>query len=70
MLREVVDGDCVDAIWCASARASGINFQACSFNPSDISPLRINDLRSRAERDHGNCDKSSNVSRSLTAFPV
>ena len=39
MLREVVDGNCVDAIWCASARASGTNFQACSFNHSDISPL-------------------------------
>src|SRR5207249_4593573 len=32
MLREVVDGNCVDAIWCVSARASGTNFQACSFS--------------------------------------
>ena len=38
MLREVVDQECVGGIWCASARVSGINFQACSFNHSDISP--------------------------------
>ena len=42
MLREGVDGNCVDAIWCASARASGTNFQACSFNHSDISPCEWN----------------------------
>ncbi len=39
MLREVVDRNCVGGIWCASARATGIYFQACSFNHSDISPL-------------------------------
>jgi hypothetical protein len=39
LLREVLDRECVGAIWCASARAEGINFQACSFNHSDISPL-------------------------------
>src|SRR5580765_6887205 len=33
MSREVVDRNCVGGIWCASARVSGINFQACSFNP-------------------------------------
>src|SRR4030095_2107489 len=32
-------------MWCVSARASGINFQACSIDHSDISPFRINDLR-------------------------
>jgi hypothetical protein len=32
MLREVVDRECVGAFQCASARASGINFQACAFN--------------------------------------
>jgi len=46
-----------------------IAFQACSFNHSDISPFRINALRSRADRDHGDCDRSSNVSRSLTGLP-
>ena len=39
MVREVVDRKCVGGIQCASARAKGINFQACSFNHSDISPL-------------------------------
>src|SRR5215813_7147862 len=29
----------VDGISCASAGASGVAFQACSFNHSDISPL-------------------------------
>jgi NADPH:quinone reductase-like Zn-dependent oxidoreductase len=38
MLREVVDRKCVDAFRCASARAGGINFQACAFNHSAISP--------------------------------
>ena len=32
-------GRCVGAFRCASARAGGINFQACSFNHSAISPL-------------------------------
>ena len=35
MLREVVDRECVGGIWCASARASGINFQACSNGTSE-----------------------------------
>ena len=39
MLREVVGRNCVGGIWCASARAGGIDFQACSFNHSDISPF-------------------------------
>src|SRR4051812_30037785 len=38
VLREVIDGKRVGGIWCASARAAGVNFQACSFNHSDISP--------------------------------
>src|SRR5690349_17822632 len=45
MLREVVDRACVGGISYASARAAGVNFQACSFNHSDISPFKINDLR-------------------------
>jgi hypothetical protein len=32
LLREVVDQKCLGGIQCASARAKGINFQACSFN--------------------------------------
>src|SRR6187397_48779 len=53
MLREVLDGTCVGGIWCASARASGINFQACAFNHSAISPFRIKHLRTldRTESD-------------------
>ena len=38
LLREVVDQNCVGRISYASARVSGIYFQACSFNHSDISP--------------------------------
>jgi hypothetical protein len=45
VLREVVDRKCVGGIWCASARANGINFQACSIDHSDISPFEISDLR-------------------------
>src|SRR5215471_1678073 len=37
MLREVVDRECVGEIWCASERVKGSDFQACSFNHSDIS---------------------------------
>ena len=37
VLREVADSNCVDACPCASARAEGIYFQACSFSHSDIS---------------------------------
>ena len=50
LLREVVDRNCVGGIWCASARASGTNFQACSFNHSDISPFRVNDLRAVSDQ--------------------
>src|SRR2546425_10268678 len=39
MLQEVLDENCVGGFCCASLRVSGIDFQACSFNHSDISPL-------------------------------
>ena len=45
MLPEVVDRKCVGGISCASARAAGVNFQACLIDRSSISPFRINDLR-------------------------
>src|SRR5262245_46428379 len=45
MLGEVVDRECVGGISCASARASRVDFQACSIDHSDISPFRINELR-------------------------
>jgi hypothetical protein len=45
MLRKVLDQEYVGAFRCASARAAGTNFQACSIDHSDISPFRINDLR-------------------------
>jgi len=38
LLREVVDGERVGASRCASARVAGINFQACTFSLSVISP--------------------------------
>ena len=42
------------------------NFQACSFNHSDISPFTINDLRLRTDREDANCVTPRNVSQSLT----
>jgi hypothetical protein len=45
-----------------------INFQACSIDHSDISPFRINDLRTHNDQGIADCDKSSNVPRSLTGF--
>jgi hypothetical protein len=44
--REVVDRECVGACRSALVSATGINFQACSFNHSDISPLSSQRLRS------------------------
>ena len=44
-------------------------FQACSIDHSDISPFRINSLRPQVDPDGRDCDKSSNVPRSLTGFP-
>jgi hypothetical protein len=40
-------------------------FQACSIDHSDISPFRINNLRSPVNQVSGDCDKSSSVPRSL-----
>src|SRR5262245_45056496 len=45
LLREVVDRECVGGTACASARADGVDFQTCSIDHSDISPFRINELR-------------------------
>ena len=42
VVAEVIDGECVGGIRCASARAGGFNFQACSFNHSAISPYLWN----------------------------
>jgi hypothetical protein len=43
-------------------------FQACSIDHSDISPFRINNLRTRHDQDSADCDRSSNGPRSLTGF--
>src|SRR6266542_1765118 len=45
-------------------------FQACSIDHSDISPFRINDLRSCVDQDSADCDKSSNAPEHLQAFQV
>ena len=45
MLRKLLIGNCVGTFRCASARAGGVDFQACSIDHSDISPFKINDLR-------------------------
>ena len=52
LLREVLDGECVGAIWCASARAEGINFPACTFNHSDISRHLESTVCERPGRDY------------------
>ena len=71
MLGQIVDRKCVGGIWCASARARGINFQACSFNHSDISPFRISYLRSRNGQECANCVRPPNVSLGhLRAFSI
>jgi hypothetical protein len=54
--------------WCQSVSVTRVAFQACSIDHSDVSPFRINNLRSRVEGDGRDCDKSSNVPRSLTGF--
>jgi hypothetical protein len=66
MLRKLLIRQCVGAVRCGSARASGINFQACSFNHSDISPFRINDLQSRRHPRSGIVSDLCNVPQSLT----
>ena len=64
LLRGVVARDCVGGIQCASAREGGINFQACSFNHSDISPFRINALRAAK---HQNIARHPRLPTSLTS---
>ncbi len=48
---EVIGSKCVGAISCASARAAGFDFQACSFNHSDISPFKNQRLASGLNQD-------------------
>src|SRR5579884_516883 len=50
MLRKPLNRKWVGGIRCASARASGFNFQACSFNHSDISPREWSQQFSGAQR--------------------
>ncbi len=45
-------------------------FQACSIDHSDISPFRINNLRSLVDRDGRDCDKSPMCRDHLRAFQV
>ena len=47
--------------------ATDLVFQACSIDHSDISPFRINNSGS-GRSGFGDCDKSSNVPRSLTGI--
>lgn len=62
------DRVCVETLRSGSVSLARFAFQACSIDHSDISPFRINNLRSLFERDLRVCDKSSNVPRSLTGF--
>jgi hypothetical protein len=63
MLREVVDGECVGACRCALLSAAGINFQACSFNHSDISPFNKVKLGFHIDFLHGKPPFYGSVSR-------
>ena len=56
LLREVVIGSALVGFGVRQHARAGINFQACSFDHSDISPFRINDLRSGP--DQGNAKPS------------
>ena len=62
-MREVVDRKCVGGIWCASARASGVNFQACSFNHSDISPCKCPPSPAKKQAGYGEMSRRSGSSR-------
>src|SRR3989442_15250215 len=64
MLGKVVDGNCVGGLRCALLRALGSDFQACSFNHSDISPLRVNDMRAVRDQIIANPLRLPSVSRS------
>ena len=59
---------CEEVFQYHSVSVAQFAFQACLIDRSSISPFRINDLQSRTCRDPGDCDKSSNVPRSLTGF--
>jgi Recombinase len=52
----------------SSLSSGSYAFQACLIDRSSISPFRMNDLRSPQMADSADCDKSSNVPRSLTGF--
>jgi hypothetical protein len=54
--------------WYRLVIVAHLAFQVCSIDHSDISPFRINNLRTRNDQDFADCDKSSNVPRSLTGF--
>src|SRR5258708_26215394 len=71
MLSEVVDRKCVGGIWYASARAAGVDFEACSFRLATYfstassrfsAPPRASELRG------GDLSKEGNGS-TLVAFP-
>ena len=51
-----------------SVSVATIAFQACSFNHSDISPFRINNLRTRNEQDLSIVISPPRSPRSLTGF--
>ena len=69
-VAEVVDRNCVGGFWCASARAGGIDFQACSIDHSDISPFRINDLRAARNSVAQNPPSNLPNPRSLTESTI
>ena len=45
MLRRLLIQNCVGGIWCASARASEVAFQACALTTRPSLRFRINGLR-------------------------
>ena len=64
VVAEVLGEKCVGECRCASARASGINFQACAFNHSAISPFSVNDLQAVGDQMIANAQQLPSVSQS------
>jgi hypothetical protein len=62
--RQVVETTVENVIRYVPTLFHCIAFQACSFNHSDISPFRINDLQSRLNLGTENCVRPPNVPRS------
>ena len=72
LLQEVVHRKCVGGIWCASALASGTNFQACSFSVRHLYPQCIRPAAPRRARRLGaelGTERNGSIDRHLPNAP-